>query len=146
MNNELILSERLSNLLNEAIAEYDVTVKPEDISKKTKRVFIASKLTIKDLQGPARLEGENYEEYRERRTIENLWTKMSMEGQYAWLSVDLQKENVGDGVEMYVNKGGGTYVKAIHGVFEHKRNVIEKRKARKVKQALTKIEEHLSKK
>ena len=144
MNNELILSEKFAIVLNEAIAEYDVTVDKSDLSKKSQRVFIASKLTIKDLKGPARLEGENYEEYRERRTIEDLWTKMSLEGKYAWLSVDLQKESI-NGVDMYVNKGGGTYRKDIHGILEHKRNVTEKMKARKVKKALALIEEQLLK-
>jgi hypothetical protein len=144
MNNELILSEKLSTLLDEAITEYDVTITKSDLSKKSQRVFIASKLTIHDLQGMARLEGENYEEYIERRIIENLWTKMSLEGKYAWLSVDLQKESI-DGVDMYVNKGGGTYRKDIHGILEHKRNVTEKMKARKVKKALSLIEEQLLK-
>jgi len=146
MNNELILSEENAQRLNEALTQYEVTTPKTDLKKKSQRAFIASQMTIKDLKGNARLEGEDFEEYRERRTIENTWLKMKSKGEFGWLSVDLQEEELADGLKMYKNNGGGTYIKAVHGIFEHKKNKVEKMKARKVKKVLGIIEEQLSKK
>lgn len=146
MNNELILSEENVQRLNEALTQYEVTTPKADLKKKSQRVFIASQMTIKDLKGNARLEGEDFEEYRERRTIENTWLKMKSKGEFGWLSIDMQQESIADGMDFYVNKGGGTYIKAVHGVFEHKKKKTEKMKARNVKRALSIIEDKLTNK
>jgi hypothetical protein len=109
---KLKFNKKQTELLDKAIESYEIKESRNNLSAKQQRVFIASQMTSADLLGNARLDGEDFEEYKERRKLEKLWTKIHLEGKYAWVSVDYEEDsNAG----MFINKGGGTYVKAIHG-------------------------------
>jgi hypothetical protein len=137
------LNKQQSELLDKALESYEVKESKNNLSAKQQMVFIASQMTSDDLLGNARQEGEDFEEYKQRRKLEQLWTKMHLQGKFAWVAVDYQEAEI-EG--MMMNNGGGTYKKELYGEFEHKKHKIEKMKARKVKKALGKIEEQLESK
>ena len=68
--------------------------------------------SAENLKGPKRLENESFDDYKDRRSIENFWTKLHLKGKYAWLTTNLIFDK---DLQRYFNKGGGTYRKAIFG-------------------------------
>lgn len=137
------LNTKQNELLDKALEAFEVKESKNNLSAKQQMVFIASQMTGDDLLGNARLEGEDFEAYKQRRKIEKFFTKMYLQGKFAWVAVDYQSEpNSG----MYMNAGGGTFKKELYGEFEHKKNKVERLKARNVKKALSKVEEQLTSK
>ena len=108
--------EDVANKLAAALDQYEIPKDSRDnLKAKQKRVFVATQMSIHDLQGNKRLEGEDFETYKERREIENVWHKIKESGRLAWTAVSMQYEEVQKGMGFHVNKGGGTYKKTTHG-------------------------------
>ena len=109
---KLKFTKKQTELLDKALETHQLQESRKNLTAKQQRVFVASQMTSADLLGPKRLEGEDFEEYKERRTIENLWYKMQSQGKFVWVSTSWREEPA---TGMYINEGGGTYIKAIHG-------------------------------
>lgn len=135
------LNKQHTELLDKALETFQLTESRNNLSAKQQMVFIASQMTGDDLLGNARQEGEDFEEYKQRRNIEKLFNKIHSQGKFAWVAIDWQEES---STGMFMNQGGGTYKKSLYGELEHKKNKVERIKARKVKKALGQIETQLT--
>ena len=142
--NAFYKNDEIVNKLASAMEQFEIPKDSRDnLKAKQKRVFVASQMTIKELKGNKRLEGEDFETYKERRAVENIWNKIAESGKMAWTSVSMEYEEVQKGMGFHVNKGGGTYEKSKHGFLtpadEKKSLKLAKRKLKNLaKEALAK--------
>lgn len=73
-------------------------------------------LTGADLKGQTRLANESYEDFHDRRYIENTWTKSHLKGKIAWLSTNLEWN---EDMKRHFNRGAGSYRKSSFGELKY---------------------------
>ena len=126
---KLKFNKHQTDLLDKALEQYQVNESRNNLNAKQQMVFVISQMTSTDILGPKRIEDEDFEDYKLRRKLENLWRQMKLEGKFAWVSKSMTQEPT---TGVWVNSGGGTYSKDVHGFLdagaEKKANKLAERK------------------